>query len=147
MKLPSFPQRGQTRPPQILELPDGAPAQLAQWLAKARFTQQMVKWFSLIRPEFEVIHSEMNAGMGQLVGQARSEAESVLREGMKQLVGHHDVDQMIVARMTMILSVNRPTPMGARPWSEFQVIQGLRASKNAEAQFHPAFFIETDSRS
>ena len=149
MKLPSFPQRGQLRPPQILELPAGAPPQLAQWLARAKFTQQMVEWFSLIKPEFSAIYGEMNIGMGQLIGHARMEAEGVLREGMKQLVGHHDVDKMIMARMTMMFAAggDRPTPMGARPWSEFQVIQGLRASRTAAAQFHPAFFIETDSGS
>ena len=147
MRLPSFPQRGQQKQLQILELPDGAPPQLARWLSGVKFTQQMIRWFSLIRPEFEAVYGEMSTGMGQLVGQARAEAESVLRT--RQLVSRGDVDGMIMARMTMILAAgdDRPTPMGMRPWSEFQIIQGLRASRTAAAQFYPAFFIETDSGS
>lgn len=160
MKLPSFPQRGQQKQLQVLELPDGAPHQLAQWLSRAKFTQQMIRWFSLIRPEFDAVYSEMNTGMGQLVGQARAEAESVLRTG--QFIRRDEVDGMVMARMTMMLAAgddrptamgigpsgdDRPTAMGTRPWSEFQVIQGLRAGRTAAAQFYPAFFIETDSGS
>lgn len=48
--LPSFPQRGQLEQLQILELSDAdVPPNVASWVAKLRFTQQMVRWFSLMR--------------------------------------------------------------------------------------------------
>lgn len=131
MSLPSFPQRGQPAVP-ILELPDDAPVQLKNWIGKVRFTQNMVRWFGLLKPEIVSVREDMVSGLSQLFGQYVQESRDADRTlAMAKLVGADDPLRQVLQR----------------EWSTFQFLQNTRANRAnyPAAQFYPAMFLETDT--
>ena len=56
--MPSFPQRGLSHNAPVLQLPSDAPQWLVDVMNRAHFTEQFVRWFSLIKPYADSVEGE-----------------------------------------------------------------------------------------
>lgn len=149
MALPSFPQRGQPNPPQLLEVPADAPKIIKDWIGEAKFTGEFVRWFGLMSEEFRILRSEMNQSMIQLLGQ----------------LDQHDLDAIALRVMSFRASEDVGTGRAAaidaagffsddsarilqREW-DFTVVNDTRAHRAnyQAAQFDGRLYAETDAGS
>lgn len=143
--LPSFPQRGQAANLPILELPDDAPKVLKDWIGRIAFTKQMVRYFSLVKPEIESVRREMNQGIIQLLGQSVELSEAAIQGIVARIVSSMGDDEL----RNVVMTRDGDDPLRSLPieW-DFTIIRGLRSARAAypAAQFAGRLYYETDTQ-
>lgn len=144
--LPSFPQRGQTTPPRLLDVPDDAPQWVKKWLTTVKLSAEFVRWFGLLKPEIDSVREEINQGMVQLLGQAdQLDVESLIARVTQFTATPENAQRQLV----LVAPGSDPEKLTRQAWSTFIPIYDTRANRAnyPAAQFDGSLYLESDTGS